>query len=244
MDKARLTAPRLAGACVAAIVSLGLVQVPHGAEPASTRTVFASAIELRSSVSELAPAVHSAAVSEQSRRAAVAPRAMAALPDPETVVTSVAIAGAALVLPPLWYIATPVTLPVSFAVAAFAYTAFSMVGYFPIPAPVFILGAGLLGWGVGPLAVATGALLIVAKRLTPAAAAADSTRSAASTFTTRSAGDTHRATRGLASSRRDAITDRKPASHRSAKSTPKPHSDSKKRTGTAGSARGNAKPRT
>ena len=238
MARARSAAPRLATACVAAMVTLGLVQASHGAEPVSTRTVVASTIELRSSVSELAPVVHSETVSERSRRAAVSPRAQAALPDPETVVTSLVIAGAALVLPPLWYAATPVTLPASFAVAAFAYTAFSMVGYFPIPAPVFILGAGLLGWGVGPLAVSTGALLIVARRLNLTAAAAASTSSAASTFTTSAPRDAHRATRGLASSRRSAVTDQRPATHRSATSTPKLHSENKKR---AGSARGGPK---
>lgn len=218
---------RLTAAAAAAIVAIGLVSAPNATSPKIPRPVHVPAIQLQAIVNELtggAPTTTTAITARS--RAAVTPRANASLPNPNGVLSSALLTAAAIALTPVWYAAFPITLPASLIIAAFALSALSMIGLRSTPA--LTLQLGLAGWAVGPLLVVREATKLLASQINPAAAVSNS----------RLAAD--RAKRGLAGSGRSASphtnADRKPTSHRTAKTTPTQSTD-KKRTGTAGSAR-------
>ncbi|TDO08244.1 hypothetical protein EV580_5816 [Mycobacterium sp. BK086] len=159
------------------------------------------------------------------RTTASAPQANA---SPETTIRSALILAAAIALTPVWYVGLPITLPISvflanglkglfFPTGGIRQLAFFSVAIYAI-APVLAIA-----YAFGPFAPS-------------AAASRPATQSSAVAQTPR---QDQRAT-GVAGSRRTVnpttTADRRPATHRSAKSTNAP-SPTKKHRGTAGSAR-------
>ena len=225
---------KLIAAASVAIVAAGIVTAPTTTAPVPLH--YAPVAQLRTDAVDLAAAVVSAPGA-----AAATPRADAAPQTPQEFVTSVVVTAAALGVIPLWYAAFPITLPASFFVAAVAYSALGLIGYQPVAAPIFIVGAGAIGWAVAPLMV----LKLVSDFWTapkpnpaPVSASNPAARSSSASQTPR---HDDRVKRGVAGSRRTAApnADRAPTGHRSAKSTSQ--TTAKSQAGASGSGRGVAK---
>lgn len=226
---------RLAAATAAAIVAVGLVSAPNLADPAASRAEHVLAVQLRTV--ELA-SVSLATVSTGS--ATKTPQAHVSLPQIEGVVTAVVVGAGAVALVPLWYAAAPITLPVSVGIAVFLYTWLSAIGLTiktDVPAPLAALGLGIAGWAIGPLYVVRETVKGISKYLNSVVAQQNPVASSASA--PQAARQTQHTKSGLAGSRRTATpstsADRKPATHRNAKTAPK--ASTEKQSGTARSAR-------
>lgn len=233
---------RLAAAASAAIVTVGLVSAPSNGKPlvrpAAAIPVQTLAVDLTSAALDAAtPATApSRATAPVAAGAGAGAKAKASLSPVESVVFTALYAIAEIALTPLWYIAFPVTLPLSF-VGAVLLAGF-MAGSRPISdAEVALWGIGI--YALGPPALIVGTLSLALQPITkPTAAESDSTPAADSTERHTSHRENSR--RGVAGSRRTAGTstsvDRAPAAHRTAKTTPKAATE-KKHSGTARSAR-------
>jgi hypothetical protein len=231
---------RLAAAGSAAVVAVGLVSAPAGPGSETPRPFHSSAIQLQAAVNELTSITLSTTAPTT---AAKTPQANITLPEIKGVVTSVAFEAAVVALVPIWYAATPITLPASLGIALFLYTWLSAIGltFTPgsgVPAPLLFLGFGLAGWAVGPLYVLSQATQSLSKYVNSLLSQPDSAGGSAST--SQAPRQAPRAKSGLAGSRRTVTTsttaDRTPSAHRAAKTTTKASND-KKHSGTARSAR-------
>jgi hypothetical protein len=230
---------KLIAAAIAAVVATGVVFAPNGAtDPVPSRAEYVLAVQL--------PNIELASMSlpdSEAITAAKTPRADITLPQIQGAVTSIVLAAGVIALVPLWYAATPITLPVSVAISTFLYTWVSAIGWKIIvpgdpPAPLVALGLGLAGWAVGPVFVVSEALKSLGRYLNslfsqpdPAAGTASASHAPRQVQRTKS---------GLAGSQRTAATsiraDRTPTAHRSVTTTSKVSTE-KKRSGTANSAR-------
>lgn len=231
---------KLIAAAIAAVVATVVVVAPNGATgPVPSRAEHVLAVQL--------PTVELVSMSlpdEQPITAAKTPRANITLPQIQGAVTFVVLEAGVIALVPVWYAATPITLPVSVGAAVLLYGWLSAIGLGIItgpgdpPAALFPLAAGLAAWALGPFYVvneATKNLLSYFNSLfsqpNPASESASASRAPRQPL---------RSKPGLAGSRRTVDTsvnvDRKPSAHRSAKSTRSPSAE-KKHSGTANSAR-------
>lgn len=204
---------RLIAVAAAAIVAIGLVSAPSTVDRAVPRP---PAIPLQTLAVELTSAAHVTAEKT--------PAANASGPTPQ----NLAEAAITIALTPLWYAAFPVTLTGSVAFAWILYFYASGVGGWQKPIDTAaVLELGLATYLVGPLTYIQGKL----QALVPKSKSASAAAPAKATQTPRK----NHGTRGLAGSPRTAS--QTPAAHHNAK-TPPTHTKAKKRTGTAGSARG------
>jgi hypothetical protein len=231
-------ASRLIAAGTAAIVAVGLVSAPNGANAAPCRAEPVLAIQLQT-VELTSVSLPTTSLSSATKT----PRADITLPQIQGAVTSIVLAAGVIALVPLWYAATPITLPVSVAISTFLYTWVSAIGWKIIvpgdpPAPLVALGLGLAGWAVGPVFVVSEALKSLGRYLNSLVSQPDPAAGSASA--SHAPRQVQRTKSGLAGSQRTAATsinaDRTPTAHRSATTTSKVSTE-KKRSGTANSAR-------
>jgi hypothetical protein len=231
---------RLAAAGAAAAVAVGLMSAPAEPGRETARPFDSSVIQLQVAVNELTSV---ALPITAPTTPAKTPQANITLPEIKGVVTSVAFEAAVVALVPIWYAATPITLPASLGIALFLYTWLSAIGltFTPgsgVPAPLIFLGLGLAGWAVGPLYVLSQTTKSLSKYVNSLLSQPDPAGGSASA--SQAPHQAPRAKSGLAGSRRTVTArttaDRTPSAHRAAKTTPKA-SNEKKHSGTARSAR-------
>ncbi|MBB3747617.1 hypothetical protein FHT44_000078 [Mycolicibacterium sp. BK634] len=230
---------KLIAAAIAAVVTTGVI-APNGATGAvPSRAEHVLAVQL--------PNVELVSMSlpdEQTQTAAKRPQANITIPQIQGAVTSVVFEAGVIALVPVWYAATPITLPVSVGAAVFLYGWLSAIGLGIItrpgdpPAALFPLAAGLAAWAVGPFYVVNEVTKNVRSFLNSLVSQQNPAADAVSTY--QADRQVQRTKSGLADSARTTGTttsaDRKPSAHRTAKTTPKA-SNEKKHSGTARSAR-------
>ena len=179
----------------AAIVAFGLVTVPPDRyDSVIARTEFA-AVQLQAVVATEVAAIgnaapRGAATSRLSAASIASPVSVqASAISPTDALTVLATAALGIIATPLWWLAFPVTLPISFILAAqFAQTNTAVSSIFG--APLFTLLGGLYNFALGPLALAFTSLIPLlypaptptaasgaAARLTPTASARGASKS-------------------------------------------------------------------
>lgn len=171
------------GAATAAVVVLGAVTVPSDQHASPIIRTEVAAVQLQAAVStQIALLVSASAASTPSAAATAAPADLQAAATIGTdligtdFLTTVATAAIAVVGAPLWYLAFPVTLPLS-VIGGLAYfnvadeLPFGLGGQFdPIARSLIGAFVGLGAFFVGPPALAFGALASFVTAATPAAA--------------------------------------------------------------------------
>ena len=186
-------AHNIGAVATASVLALGLVTAsPERYEPVITRTEFA-AIQLQAAVStQVATLANAAATTTTPSGAATASAVGSASPQASATagtdaVTAIATAAIALAATPLWYLAFPVTLPLS-VIGGIAF--FNFLNALPLgfggggqgdPITLSLIGAllGLGAFAVGPPALAVGALSSLFSPSSVSAAAALPSPSAA-----------------------------------------------------------------
>ena len=110
-------ASRLIAAGTAAIVIVGLVSAPNGADAAPCRAEHVRAVQLQT-VQLTSVSLPTTAVSSEAKT----PQTNITLPQIQGAVTRLVLGAGVIALVPLWHAATPITLPASVAISTFLYT--------------------------------------------------------------------------------------------------------------------------
>ncbi|BBX09883.1 hypothetical protein [Mycolicibacterium aichiense] len=221
---------------VAVIIATGLVFAPTTTDPAvshATPALHRQTVAVDLTAAALTTAA--SATSDRSRAAVALPPV--GIPTPQEVVATIGL----IAIGAAWYTAFPVTLPLSFTAGVLFNVLVRGVSMQSITLdPVFILQASAAFFVAAPLFLGSPLLALTAKAVpTQTVSSSTAEQSTAARPARKAAGP------GLAGSRRTAgaaITAvRAPKAHRAAPSAHKTPTD-KKRSGSAGSARGGKKP--